>query len=112
MDNPLDDWFAREILVHEAALMRYLLRWWPHRDDVPDLRQEIYIRIYEAAAKALPQQPKSLLFTAARNLMADRWRRNRVVRSEEHTSELQSLMRPSYAVFSLRHKYDSSTQSY
>src|SRR3546814_5029005 len=44
MDNPLDDWFEREILVHEAARMRYLLRWWPHRDDVPDLRQEIYIR--------------------------------------------------------------------
>ena len=79
MDNALDDWFAHEILVHEAALMRYLLRWWPHRDDVPDLRQEIYVRVYEAAAAALPQQPKSLLFTAARNLMTDRWRRSRVV---------------------------------
>lgn len=79
MDKALDDWFAREVLVHEAALTRYLLRWWPHRDDVPDLRQEVYIRVYEAAAKALPHQPKSLLFTAARNLMADRWRRNRVV---------------------------------
>lgn len=79
MDKALDDWFAREILVHEAALMRYLLRWWPHRDDVPDLRQEAYVRVYEAAARVLPHQPKSLLFTTARNLMADRWRRNRVV---------------------------------
>ncbi|MCD9033166.1 sigma-70 family RNA polymerase sigma factor [Luteimonas sp. Y-2-2-4F] len=79
MDNPLDEWFAREILVHEPALMRYLLRWWPHRDEVPDLRQEVYVRVYEAAARALPQQPKSLLFTTARNFMTDRWRRNRVV---------------------------------
>jgi RNA polymerase sigma-70 factor (ECF subfamily) len=79
MSKVLDDWFAREILVHEAALMRYLLRWWPYRDDVPDLRQDVYIRVYETAAKSLPHQPKSLLFTAARNLMADRWRRSRVV---------------------------------
>ena len=79
MDNPLDDWFAREILAHEAALTRYLLRWWPHRDAVPDLRQDIYVRVYEAAACELPLQPKSLLFSTARNLMIDRWRRNRVV---------------------------------
>src|SRR3546814_3464464 len=30
--------------------------------------------------------------------------RNRVMRSEEHTSELQSLMRISYAVFCLKNK--------
>src|SRR3546814_6203577 len=34
----------------------------------------------------------------------DRWRRYRVLRSEEHTSELQSLMRISYAVFCLKKK--------
>src|SRR3546814_6994511 len=30
------------------------------------------------------------------------WRRERIHRSEEHTSELQSLMRISYAVFCLK----------
>src|SRR3546814_9804562 len=30
-------------------------------------------------------------------------------RSEEHTSELQSLMRTSYAVFCLKNKYDHHT---
>src|SRR3546814_1244685 len=34
------------------------------------------------------------------DVVADRWRR----RSEEHTSELQSLMRLSYAVFCLKKK--------
>ncbi len=82
MDTALDNWFAREILAHEAALMRYLLRWWPHRDDVPDLRQEIYVRVYEAAARGLPHQPKSFLVTTARHLMADRRRRGRVVSLE------------------------------
>lgn len=90
MDTTLDDWFAGEILVHEAALVRYLLRWWPHRDDVADLRQEVYVRVYEAAAKALPLQPKSFLFTAARNLMVDRWRRGKVVPLEALEEMLSS----------------------
>src|SRR3546814_3613422 len=34
------------------------------------------------------------------------------VRSEEHTSELQSLMRISYAVFCLKKKKDNTSQKY
>lgn len=82
MDESLDSWFEREILVHEAALVRYLLRTWPNRDEVHDLRQDTYIRVYEAAAKARPFAPKSFLFTTARNLMADRLRRGRIVSIE------------------------------
>src|SRR3546814_961984 len=36
------------------------------------------------------------------------WRRPRTARSEEHTSELQSLMRISYAVFCLQKKTKST----
>lgn len=82
MDDSLDAWFAREILVHEAALMRYLTRLWSRRDEVPDLRQEIYVRIYEAAARSRPTSPKSFMFTTARHLMTDRLRRGRVVSIE------------------------------
>lgn len=78
-DDALDDWFAREILVHEAGLLRYLKRKWPNRNDIHDLRQEIYIRVYEAAAKSRPHSPKSFLFTTARHLMSDRIRRSRIV---------------------------------
>jgi RNA polymerase sigma-70 factor (ECF subfamily) len=46
---------------------------------VADLRQEAYARVYEAAQKARPQQPKAFLFTTARHLMADRVRRERIV---------------------------------
>lgn len=79
MDTTLDDWFAREILVHEGALMRYLQRCWYQRDEIPDLRQDIYVRVYEAAAKSRPTMPKSFMFTIARHLMTDRLRRARVV---------------------------------
>ncbi|MHB1058203.1 MAG: RNA polymerase sigma factor [Rhodanobacter sp.] len=79
MNDSLDNWFVHEILVHEQALMRYLLRSWYRRDEIHDLRQEVYVRIYEAAAKALPAMPKSFMFATARHLMADRLRRARVV---------------------------------
>lgn len=79
MSAALDSWFTREIIVHEQALERYLRRCWSHREDVHDLRQDIYVRVYEAAGKALPTAPKSFLFTIARNLMTDRLRRAKVV---------------------------------
>jgi DNA-directed RNA polymerase specialized sigma24 family protein len=68
VDDSLNNWFAREILVHEGALMRYLLRTWFRREEIHDLRQEIYVRVYESAAKARPTQPKSFMFTIARHL--------------------------------------------
>ena len=77
-----DRWFAEQVLVHEEALLRYLQRCWPHRDEIHDLRQEIYARVYEAAGKALPQQPKAFLFASARHLLADRARRAKVVSIE------------------------------
>lgn len=82
MRSPLDQWFVKEILIHEEALLRYLHRHWPHRDEIHDLRQELYARIYEAASRALPTQPKSFLFASARHLMTDRLRRGKVVSIE------------------------------
>src|SRR3546814_9629311 len=50
--------------------------------------------------------PRNSLWKACRN----RWRRSLkpLVRSEEHTSELQSLMRISYAVFCLKKKNNNN----
>lgn len=90
MDRSLDDWFAEEILVHEQMLMRYLHRCWANRDEAFDIRQDAYVRIYEAAAKSRPTSPKAFLFATARNLMADRIRRDRVV-SIEMVGDLESL---------------------
>lgn len=92
MNSPLDQWFTTEILVHEAALMRYLRRVWPQPADIPELCQEIYVRVYEGVAKAKsqPGAAKSFLFTTARNLMTDRRRRERIV-SIDYTQDLESL---------------------
>jgi len=75
----LDQWFATEVLPHERLLRRYLLRVWRDPAEVPDLVQEVYVRVYERARDHIPQQPKAFLFATARNLMADLLRRSRVV---------------------------------
>ncbi len=90
MDEPLNRWFAREILVHEEALTRFLSRTWPYRDEIHDLRQDTYVRVYESAARARPLQPRAFLYATARNLMTDRIRRGRVV-SIEVMGDLEAL---------------------
>jgi RNA polymerase sigma-70 factor (ECF subfamily) len=82
MTNALHQWFETHILIHEEALVRFLVRSWPNRSEIDDIRQEIYVRIYESAAKALPHTPKAFLFTTARHLLIDRARRGRVVSIE------------------------------
>jgi RNA polymerase sigma factor (sigma-70 family) len=90
MSDSLDTWFKREVLAHEEALMRYLARKWPRRNEIFDLRQDVYVRVYEAAAKSRPLAAKSFLFTTAKNLMVDRIRRQRIV-SIDAVGDLDTL---------------------
>ena len=75
----LEAWFIREILPLEASLMQFLRHNWRNRSDVEDLRQEIYVRICEAAEKETPRSPRSLMFAIARNLLIDLVRKEQVV---------------------------------
>lgn len=90
MDESVDTWFVREILCHEAALSRYIRRAWPRSADVQDICHDAYLRVYEAASKAYPQNAKSFLFATARHLMSDRARRNRII-SIELIEDLDAL---------------------
>jgi RNA polymerase sigma factor (sigma-70 family) len=82
VEESLDIWFKREVLVHEAALLRYLGRVWSRPQEVHDLRQEIYVRVYEAAQKSRPTAPRAFIFATARHLITDRIRRGRIVSIE------------------------------
>ncbi|MBL8267494.1 RNA polymerase sigma factor [Steroidobacter sp.] len=86
----LNDWFAEEILPHEAALERYLKRAWRNREELYDLRQEIYVRVFEAAGKARPHSPRLFLFSTAKHLLTDRVRRSRVLRIDA-VGDLEAL---------------------
>lgn len=82
VSDSLDTWFKREVLVHEALLLRYLKRVWGRREEIHDLRQEVYVRVYEAALKTRPAAPRAFVLATARNLVIDRMRRGRVVSIE------------------------------
>ena len=82
MDDALDRWFKQEILVHEAALVRFLRRAWPQHDEIHDLRQEVYVRVYDAAGQSRPQSAKSFLFTTARNHLINKAKREQIVSIE------------------------------
>lgn len=78
MDD-LDLWFAEQVLPLEGQLTAYLRRVWPDASEIIDLRQEVYVRVYEAAAANRPPVARFFVFTVARNLLTDRLRRSRVV---------------------------------
>ncbi len=77
--DAVSEWFLREILPLEAILMTYLRHNWRNASDIPDLRQEIYTRVFEAARERIPDNPKRFLLTSARNLLIDLIRREQVV---------------------------------
>jgi RNA polymerase sigma factor (sigma-70 family) len=89
---PFDQWFAEQILSHEVSLTRYLHRVWPNLSEIPDLRQDIYIRVYESARASRPASPRAFLFATARNLLIDRIRRSRVVSMETDEASLEALV--------------------
>lgn len=66
----------------EPVLLRFLRRNWRNQGEVLDLLQDVYVRVYEAAAREHPRAVKPFLFATARNLMVDRLRQMNVVSFE------------------------------
>jgi len=85
-----DAWFVQEVLPLEASLVRYLRRNWRDENDIADLRQEVYARVYGKALGSIPAQAKPFVFMTAKNLLIDRIRRARVV-SIEAVAEIDEL---------------------
>jgi RNA polymerase sigma-70 factor (ECF subfamily) len=86
----LDAWFVSEVLPLESVLMQFLRRNTKNESDVADLCQDVYIRIYEAAQKELPERTKPFVLTMARNLLVDRVRHEQVV-SIDAVADLDTL---------------------
>jgi RNA polymerase sigma-70 factor (ECF subfamily) len=85
-----DAWFIREVLPLEATLMLFLRQNCRHKDEIADLRQDVYMRVYEAALKQIPEFTKPFVLTTARNLLVDRVRQERVIPIEMVT-DLEAL---------------------
>jgi RNA polymerase sigma-70 factor (ECF subfamily) len=88
--SDVKQWFIREVLPLEAALMQYLQHNWRNRSDIADLQQEVYLRVYRAAQDGLPERPRQFVFATARNLLVDRVRHQNVVPIEA-MADLEAL---------------------
>ncbi len=72
-------WFLREVLPLESLLMQFLRHNWREPGDVEDILHDVYIRVFEAACRQIPEQTKPFLFTTARNLLISRVRKRQVI---------------------------------
>lgn len=78
----IDDWFRDEVLPLEPIFTNFLARRLRDQTSVADVRQEVYLRVYEAAKRQRPVSAKRFLFQTARNLLIDQLRRTNVVSIE------------------------------
>jgi RNA polymerase sigma-70 factor (ECF subfamily) len=86
----LEAWFVDEVLPLEAALMQFLRRSGRNAHEIADLRQEIYLRVCEAAKRKRPNPVRPFVFAVARNLLIDRMRQNQIVPIDA-VSDLEAL---------------------
>ena len=88
--SDVNAWFIREVLPLETALTQFLRRGWRSSNDVEDLCHDVFVHVYEAAQRELPDPAKPFVFAVARNLLIDRIRRENVV-SIEAVADMEML---------------------
>lgn len=88
--DAVTQWFIREILPLEPSLMHYLQHNWRNASDIVDLRQEVYVRVLQAAREQIPDNAHRFLLTCARNLLINLVRRSQVVPIEA-VADLEAL---------------------
>lgn len=89
-DGDLAAWFVREVLPLESILMQFLHHNWQNKNDIADLRQEVYVLVYEAARRQIPDPAKPFVLTIARNLIINRVRRAQIIPIEA-VADLETL---------------------
>jgi RNA polymerase sigma factor (sigma-70 family) len=77
MADERHEWFLSQIFRHRAALYRYLRRFTSGAEDIEDLVQETYVRVYALADYQAVGSPRALLFRIAHNMAVERARRQK-----------------------------------
>src|SRR6478609_6065072 len=77
MTEKRHDWFLTQVFHHRAALHRYLRKLTSATEDIEDLVQETYVRIYALPDYQRIESPKALLFRIAHNLAVERARQRK-----------------------------------
>jgi RNA polymerase sigma factor (sigma-70 family) len=107
-DVVLHAWFCREVLPLEGALTRYIQRNWRVKDDVIELRQDVYERALNGARTGLPANARAFVFTVARNHLINQAVRAKIV-SFDLVADLESI-RPAADLFATERHLDARDQ--
>lgn len=78
-------WFALEVQPHEPALRAYLRSRFPRLHDLDDIIQETYTRLLREKDAGRIQHARAFMFTAARNVALDFFRRRRTAGADAVT---------------------------
>jgi RNA polymerase sigma-70 factor (ECF subfamily) len=78
-------WFATEVQPHEPALRAYLKSRFPLLQDIDDVIQETYTRVWREKTSGRIRHVRAFMFTAARNLALDVFRRSKTAQTEPLT---------------------------
>lgn len=84
-------WISSQILPHESDLRAWLMGRTGAGLDVDDVVQETYAVIYALADVSHIRQPRAYMFTAARSIIFQHYRRARIV-SIQAVTELERAM--------------------
>ena len=69
------EWFLNEVFRYRSVLQRYLRKRFASEEEIEDVIQDTYLRIYALKDYEVVESPKSLLLRIAHNLAVERVRR-------------------------------------
>jgi RNA polymerase sigma-70 factor (ECF subfamily) len=81
-------WFSEEVQPHEGSLRAYIGRSLASRDDIDDVVQDSYLKLWRIRAAGAIKSPRAFLFTVARNVALDLRRRRSVTYAEPITESV------------------------
>jgi RNA polymerase sigma factor (sigma-70 family) len=90
MADERHEWFLDQIFRHRAALHRYLRKFTSGAEDIEDLVQETYVRVYALDNYRAVDSPKALLFRIAHNMAVERARRL-TTQATDSVADLEAL---------------------
>lgn len=90
MADSRHEWFLNQIFRHRGALHRYLRKLTSGAEDIEDLVQETYMRVYSLPDYQAVDSPRALLFRIAHNIAVERARR-RKSQATDSVGDFQTL---------------------
>jgi RNA polymerase sigma factor (sigma-70 family) len=111
MADARHEWFLNQIFRHRAALYRYLRRFTSGAEDIDDLVQETYVRVYALSDFQAVDSPRALLFRIAHNMAVERARRQKS-QATDSVADLERLTvyssdAPADEQFDARRRFES-----